>query len=501
MNRTIIGEGAYGCVHKPSIHCKTPPRKGFNYTNYVSKIMTTKNAQKELDEFVIIKNMDPTNEYHLGSPILCKPNINQSVKQSIEKCKYIKLTDVQANPNYYSLLLLKFGGLDLKVLSNTYLAKYLKINTQKRTDNFLIEVHHLIKGLQFFKDNNIVHNDIKPQNILFNSKGKMKYIDFGLMRTKQEIINLSKINDNFLGIFHWSYPFDCGFMEKIEYDKYKNLNVLDKTLFKNEFSKLIINDSKGVNSKINALKVPIHNPNSFKILFTYLNPDNTIPNASTQYGYINSFFNGFNVMINTKSYDDVLNYIIDSIDVFGLGFTLQFMANSFKKLHALSLSDFTRLSAFFYKMYDFNPLTRVINIDLLLNEYENILLELGVLMRLGKSFNNHILINKLSAPSIIISKSKNDDKSHPQHLSYELQELANKDPIELRKICPYNKELNIKTNKCVYKCKEGYKRNYKFKCFKKQTNKIHKTNKTKTNKINKINKTKTNKINLNKNNM
>ena len=119
-------------------------------------------------------------------------------------------------------------------------------------------------------------------------------------------------------------------------------------------------------------------------------------------------------------------------------------------------------------------------------------------MRLGKSFNNHILINKLSAPSIIISKSKNDDKSHPQHLSYELQELANKDPIELRKICPYNKELNIKTNKCVYKCKEGYKRNYKFKCFKKQTNKIHKTNKTKTNKTNK---SKTNKINLNKNNM
>ena len=48
MNRTIIGEGAYGCVHKPSIHCKTPPSRSFNYTNYVSKIMTTKNAKKEL---------------------------------------------------------------------------------------------------------------------------------------------------------------------------------------------------------------------------------------------------------------------------------------------------------------------------------------------------------------------------------------------------------------------------------------------------------------------
>ena len=96
MNRTIIGEGAYGCVHKPSIHCKTPPSPRFNYKNYVSKIMTTKNAKKELSEFLIIKNIDPTNEYHLGSPILCHPNIdNKNVTTAIDKCKYIKLKDIQ----------------------------------------------------------------------------------------------------------------------------------------------------------------------------------------------------------------------------------------------------------------------------------------------------------------------------------------------------------------------------------------------------------------------
>ena len=450
MNRTIIGEGAYGCVHKPSIHCKTPPSPRFNYKNYVSKIMTTKNAKKELAEFLIIKHIDPTNEYHLGSPILCHPNIdNKNVTTAIDKCKYIKLKDIQANPDYYSLLVLKFGGLDFKVLCNTHLVKYLKTNTKKRTDNFWLEVHHLIKGIKFFKDNGIVHNDIKPQNILFNSNGKMKYIDFGLMRKKKEIINLSKMNDNFLGTFHWSYPFDCGFMEKKEYDKYKHFNVSDKTVFKNELSKLIVSNSKITNSKINIFKLPIHNPSAFKILFTYLNPNNTIPNASTQYGYINSFFNGFNDMINTKSYDDVLNHIVDSIDVFGLGFTLQFMANCFKRLNALSLQDFTRLSAFFYKMYDFNPLTRVVDIDLLLNEYENILLELGILMRLKKSFKNHTLVNKLFAPSIIISKSKSDDKSLPQYLSQELQEFANKDPtgFVIRKRFSNNTKLHIKTNK------------------------------------------------------
>ena len=42
MKRTIIGEGSYGCVHKPSIHCTIPPKRDFKYKNYVSKIMKTR---------------------------------------------------------------------------------------------------------------------------------------------------------------------------------------------------------------------------------------------------------------------------------------------------------------------------------------------------------------------------------------------------------------------------------------------------------------------------
>ena len=64
----------------------------------------------------------------------------------------------------------------------------------------------------------------------------------------------------------------------------------------------------------------------------------------------------------------------DSIDIFGLGITLQFIINCLNRHNVLELSDFMRLSLFCNKMYDFNPVTRVIDIDLLLNEYENILL-------------------------------------------------------------------------------------------------------------------------------
>jgi hypothetical protein len=247
---------------------------------------------------------------------------------------------------------------------------------------------------------------------------------------------------------------------------------------KNELSELIVSDSE-----INQLDLPINKPSSFKILFTYLNPDNIVPNSSTQYGYINSFFDGFNNMIDTidsNNYDTVLNHIADSIDIFGLGFTLQYMANCFKRLNALELDDFTRLSSFFHKMYDFNPINRVINIDTLLNEYENILLEIGVLTRLEKSFENNNVINRPPAPDVIMTVSKIDEKSPSKYLSVDLQEFADKDPVLISDKCPEEKEFNPITKRCVKKCKEGYERTEHFhkftKCKKIKKNKSNKSN-------------------------
>jgi serine/threonine protein kinase len=384
MNREVAGEGGFGCVLKPSLHCITQPSPKFKYNNYVSKIMKTKNAKTELKEFEIIGALDPSNEYHLGKPFLCRPNLHEkNVRQDIDKCKRIKYSEIEADPTDYSLLVLEDGGPDLKSLCMNHLSKYLSTFKQQKTDKFWLEVYHLLKGLQFFKEHGMVHYDIKPQNILFDLKnGSMKYIDFGLMKTKAEIIDKSKNSKNNSAIFHWSYPLDCGFMNKDVFDLYKNFK--NRSSIKKELTDMIVSDSK-----INNYDLPIRKPQAFKVLFTYLNPKNEPFDTSVQSSYINSFFKGFNLLLDHDSYNQILDRFTDSIDIFGLGFTLQYLINCFKRHDAVSLEDYNCLSAFFSKMYDFNPYTRVLDLDQLLNEYENILIKMGVLTRLHKKSENY----------------------------------------------------------------------------------------------------------------
>jgi serine/threonine protein kinase len=211
----IIGEGGYGCVHMPALPCQTRVEsrakdrakdRDNNDDNYVSKLMTKKNALKELNEFVFIGKLDKQDEYHLGEPKMCNPDTSSlEVMKNIGNCKHISLSKVMLNPSDYKLLILKYGGVDLDNICGKELFKYFSKSSPKAIDRFWLEVHQLLRGLVFFQRNNIVHYDLKPQNILYNPKtGKMRFIDFGLMRSTSKIIRESSESDNGLGVVHWS---------------------------------------------------------------------------------------------------------------------------------------------------------------------------------------------------------------------------------------------------------------------------------------------------------
>jgi serine/threonine protein kinase len=467
--RKVIGEGSYGCVHKPSLRCvkKKDSDSNIRYNEYVSKIMKTSDAEAELKEFVVIGSYDPANEYHLGTPILCQPELNDKIIDSeISNCKYIKASEVKSDPNDYKILLMKFGGPDLKNLCNSELNKYLSTKSKMKTDKFWLEVYHLLEGIRFFRDNGIVHNDIKPQNILFDMKnGKLAFIDFGLMRSKADIIKSSKKSDNFLGIYHWSYPLECGLMNKDKFGAYNDLSIARQDTYKNKLSEMIVTSSHDNDRKVkkNTFGMLIKNPDAFNILYAYINPDGNSPSDANKYGYIEHFFEGMNNLMANNSYDSVLNRIVSSIDVYGLGFTLKYILNCFYRNGAVNLDFFTRLSTFFYKMYDFNIETREINIDALINEYETILLEMGILTRIKRSDDKHkLLVNK--------SLKKHKNRSLDRFATLDPATPDTFDKINLKQ-CPSEKELNIVTNRCVKKCKPGQTRNSKFRCVSSKTRK------------------------------
>ena len=43
-------------------------------------------------------------------------------------------------------------------------------------------MYQLLKGIAFCHDNRVLHRDLKPQNLLINTKGQLKLADFGLAR-------------------------------------------------------------------------------------------------------------------------------------------------------------------------------------------------------------------------------------------------------------------------------------------------------------------------------
>jgi hypothetical protein len=84
-------------------------------------------------------------------------------------------------------------------------------------------------------------------------------------------------------------------------------------------------------------------------------------------------------------------------------------------------------------MYDFNPLKRITDLDELLNEYEQVLSENGVLTRLNKGFINNTLTlssrqDNNEQASYVPIKKRNTKK---KFLSASLTKLADKDATQL----------------------------------------------------------------------
>lgn len=99
-----------------------------------------------------------------------------SLMKELKHANIVRLYDVIHTENKLNLVF-EYMDKDLKKYMDTHGNK--GALDPKTVKSFM---YQLLKGIQFCHENRVLHRDLKPQNLLINSRGQLKLADFGLAR-------------------------------------------------------------------------------------------------------------------------------------------------------------------------------------------------------------------------------------------------------------------------------------------------------------------------------
>jgi serine/threonine protein kinase len=482
-----VAEGTYGCVYRPPIKCKN----GIKYpVGKISKLMTRHAAVQEENEYKLIKRADKKNKYYPGPPIRCEPDpADAKNEMKPDECE---LFEKDPDITKYELLIYTDGGHDLKQFVSNELDKYLASNSQEQTDLFFLNAYNLFQGIKLFLANDILHHDIKPQNIVFNAaKHRFNYIDFGLIEKKNKLINdiiSGKTHEN----FHWSYPLEFGFMNSNK--DYDYTKITDFKSLENDFIEILTDPAFENQTNKYGIK-----PKSFQHVFKYM--EDRI-NPFSKEDFIKQVFAGLvYCKQNNISYPEFVKKLLSNTDIYSLGFSMNYVLNKFYDKGAITKDQYEKYRKLFRKMCSANLNGRTAySIDEYAAWYEKILTETGVLMRLDKtisngeikdtnaSFESEIINTALTRIQDILKTCPPGKEINPSTRRCRkicppnqlrdnktgkckkvkvvdlISDSSTTERSKTRKACPPGKEFNYMTSRCRVKCKQGTIRNQKGRC-------------------------------------
>lgn len=186
----LAGKGSYGCVFRPRFSClendkETKLKDIEKSRDLISKIFEDESEilyeKKAQENFV--KKFNANSKYTAGfidQCIINTKNLNANSKKNLELCPFSK----QKNDQNQKQLLYEDGGADLN-----------KLSKELKFFDIFPHMTSLFEGIVAMHDKKLIHNDIKPHNIVFNLKNKrMLYIDFGLINNYDDIFLPKDIN-------------------------------------------------------------------------------------------------------------------------------------------------------------------------------------------------------------------------------------------------------------------------------------------------------------------
>jgi len=338
----VIGEGGFGCIHKPSLICNN--NKKIIYKNKVSKLLLTEHAISELKEYMLISDTDKKGEYFLGVPDLCVIKTTKTAMKSVQKCKrLIKKNNnkpiTKKNLQRYSVLIMNYGGIDLEKFG---LMCGRMTDTEKNRGivaDFWKETSRVLRGISTFQKNDIVHFDLKPHNIVYEKKAKrLNFIDFGHMTKLSTSMEKSMQNDNsFTREAFWNYPFEVQFLNRDKFIQTASLSTEEKEEWYNRF----LDDLQSRNNTDFVIAYK-----TFMEMYT----ENLLPEEQDRIQRImqNDFLQMLLNDITVEKYEDILEKSTKTIDIYGCGLTFKYMLNYTR--HLLPESFVSRMNDLCYFM-------------------------------------------------------------------------------------------------------------------------------------------------------
>lgn len=197
-----LGEGSYGCVVSQPLKCSDKEKmitgKKQLEPNQVAKLFYNKDDYRdEVRLSKLVKKIDPsetkllipTSACAISKHTLEKPeNVNaimkcEKITNQDSEYQYYENTNQSIIPNKVWQLKMPYAGVNIDKALDEY-------KNRITVKSFMKMMTPVFEALVLLKDHNLVHQDIKLDNVLVNKK-KALLIDFSLMLPFKEIYTMS----------------------------------------------------------------------------------------------------------------------------------------------------------------------------------------------------------------------------------------------------------------------------------------------------------------------
>ncbi len=146
----------------------------------------------KLNRFVAVKVLKK--EFREDKEFISKFKVEAQSAAGLAHANIVNIYDTGEENGIYYIVMELVDGITLKA----YIEKKGRLSVRETTSIAL----QISAGLEAAHNNGIVHRDVKPQNIIISTDGKVKVADFGIARASTS----NTINSSVMGSVHYSSP-------------------------------------------------------------------------------------------------------------------------------------------------------------------------------------------------------------------------------------------------------------------------------------------------------